>query len=168
MTSLPDAAAATPWGVVASIDYGHVRIGVALSDSQRSIATPHKTYTRRNLQNDADWFRRLTHDCRVTLFVVGLPVHLDGRESGKSLEARKFGQWLAAETGVAVAYYDERFTTVEAEEQLLAAGLTSKRRKARRDMVAAQILLRDFLESGGKSQDSPGPLDDDDFTPRGS
>lgn len=149
-----------PHGVAAGIDYGEVRIGVALSDSLRTIATPFVTYRRQSVSADAQWFRRMVAEQRVELFVVGLPVHLDGRESQQSRAARQFGAWLAETTGVAVSFFDERFTSAQAEEHLRAAGLTAKRRKDRRDMLAAQILLTDFLACGGRSQESPGPLDD--------
>jgi putative Holliday junction resolvase len=79
---------------------------------------------------------------------VGLPVHLDGREGVKAGEARTFGTWLEEITGLPLVYWDERFTTVEAEGHLLAAGLTNKRRKSRRDRVAAQILLQSYLDAG--------------------
>jgi putative Holliday junction resolvase len=147
-------------GVVAAIDYGGVRIGVALSDDRRTMALPHATYVRRSAAADAQWFRRLVKDYQVTLFVVGLPVHLDGRESQESRAARQFGQWLTAETKVPGVLFDERFTSAEAEEELRGRGLTAKRRKARRDMLAAQILLRDFLAGGCQGQEAPGGLDD--------
>ena len=134
-------------GRAAGIDYGDVRIGIAISDSDRTIASPLENYTRRGLEQDATRFRRLVAEEGVTLFVVGLPIHLDGGESPKSREARQFGKWLGEVTGVPVEFYDERFTTVEAEEALLAADLTRKRRKKRRDMLAAQIMLSAYLES---------------------
>jgi putative pre-16S rRNA nuclease len=146
-------------GVVAAIDYGGVRVGVALSDAERTMALPHATYVRRSAAADAEWFRRLVQEYQVTLFVVGLPVHLDGSESQESRAARQFGQWLAAETKVPGVLFDERFTTAEAEEELRGRGLTAKQRKARRDMLAAQILLRDFLASGCRGQEAPGGLD---------
>ena len=68
-------------GRVAAIDYGTVRIGIAVSDSRRTIASPLENYTRRSKEADADYFRRLASDENIALFVVGLPVHLDGRES---------------------------------------------------------------------------------------
>ena len=71
--------------------------------------------------------------------VGGLPGHLSGRESEKSGEARDFGEWLAQTTGLPVRYYDERYTSAQAEELLGAAHLTTKRRQARLDMLAAQI-----------------------------
>jgi putative holliday junction resolvase len=134
-------------GRVAGIDYGDVRIGIAISDPSRTIASPLENYTRRGLEQDAARFRRLVAEEGVTLLVVGLPIHLDGGESQKSREARQFGQWLGEVTGVPVEFYDERFTSVEAEEALLAADLTRKRRKKRRDMLAAQIMLSAYLES---------------------
>jgi putative Holliday junction resolvase len=124
------------------------------------MSLPHATYERREPKADAQWFRRLAGDYAVKLWVVGLPVHLDGRESQKSREARAFAQWLTAETGVPVVFFDERFTTAEAEEELRTRGLTAKARKARRDMLAAQILLRDFLASGCQGQEAPSGLDD--------
>ena len=103
---------------------------------------------------------RLVEEEDIKLFVVGLPIHLDGRESQKSLEARQFGQWLGEVTGVPVEFFDERFTSSEAEQFLLGAEMTSKRRKKRLDMVAAQILLAAYIESGGPGRAEPGALDD--------
>jgi putative holliday junction resolvase len=147
-------------GRVAALDFGTVRIGIAVSDADRTIASPLESYTRGSPAQDAARMRRLASQERIALFVVGLPVHLDGRESPKSREAREFGRWLVEVTGVPVEFFDERFSTAEAERFLLDAELTSKRRKKRIDMVAAQIVLSAFLESGGKGQQEPGPLDD--------
>ena len=105
------------------------------------------------------YFQQLAHEESVLLFVIGLPLHLDGEESQKSHEARQFGAWVAAVTGVPVRYFDERFTSVQAEQELLSAQLTSKRRKRRLDMVAAQIMLAAYLESGDKGA-SQRPLED--------
>jgi putative holliday junction resolvase len=148
-----------PPGRIAGIDYGTVRLGIALSDARRTLASPYENYTRRSPQVDADRLRRLAVEECITLFVVGLPVHLDGRESQKSREARQFGQWLAEITGVPVEFFDERFSTAEAEKVLGAAELTKKQRKARLDKLAAQILLTAYLEAGGATT-TPTGLDD--------
>ena len=136
-------------GRVAGIDYGTERIGIAVSNPERTIASPLENYTRRGLDQDAKRFQRLVADERIVLFVVGLPIHLDGGESEKSIEARQFGRWLAAATGVAVEFFDERFTSREAEQYLLAADMTRKRRKKRMDKLAAQIMLDAYLERPG-------------------
>ncbi len=145
---------------MAGIDFGTVRIGIAISDPERKIASPYENYTRRGERDDVRRFRRLVEEESIRLFVVGLPVHLDGRESEKSREARSFGQWLAETTGVTVQFFDERFSSYQAEEALLAAQLTKKRRKQRLDMLAAQIMLSAFLESGGEGGEASDALDD--------
>lgn len=147
-------------GRVAGIDYGEVRIGIALCDRRRTLASPHENYTLRGPQADAARFRRLVDEEDVSRFVVGLPVHTDGAEGRKAAEARAFGQWLAETTGLPVEYFDERFTTVQAEEHLLGADLTRKRRKARRDMLAAQIMLAAWLEAQDRGKESVRGLDE--------
>jgi putative Holliday junction resolvase len=140
---------------IAGIDYGTVRIGIATADLSVGIAGPYETYNRRSERLDAEYFRRLATEERIGRFVVGLPVHLSGGESQKSREARVFGDWLQQLTGVPVEYFDERYTSAEAEEMLLGAGLTKKRRKERLDQLAAQIMLTAYLEAGAKGQDEP-------------
>jgi putative holliday junction resolvase len=147
-------------GRVAGIDYGTVRIGIAISDPDRTIASPMDNYTRRGRELDAKYFQRLAAEERVSLFVVGLPVHLSGEESEKSREARQFGKWLEELTQLPVVFYDERFTSSEAEQFLLEAEMTKKKRKQRLDKLAAQIMLSAYLESDSKNSESPGALDD--------
>ncbi len=79
---------------------------------------------------------------------MGLPCHVSGAESQKSIEARTFGKWLSRTTELPVTFRDERYTSVDAEQHLQAANLTKKRRKARLDMLAAQIMLSAYLETG--------------------
>jgi putative Holliday junction resolvase len=147
-------------GRIAAIDFGTKRIGIAMSDRGRTIASPYENYERAGEAQDARRFQRLVAEEEVVQFVVGLPVHLDGRESQKSREAREFGRWLQQVTGVPVDFFDERFTSAEAEQFLLDAQMTKKRRRKRMDMVAAQILLAAYLESH-RRDDDPGPLDDE-------
>src|SRR5262245_32792334 len=117
-----------PEGRIAAIDYGTVRIGVALSNASRTLASPHEIYVRRTPELDAEYFRKLAREEAITLFVVGLPVHTTGRESQKSIEAQTFGRWLTETIGVPVEYFDERFTSAFAEQMLQEAGFTKKRR----------------------------------------
>ncbi len=131
-----------------------------MTDPDRTMASPLEIYARRNPQLDAEYFRRLALDERIVLWVVGLPVHLDGRESGKSQEARRFGKWLTGITSLPVEFFDERFSSAQAEELLMAAELTSKKRKQRLDKLAAQIMLSGYLESQTKGQQEPGPIED--------
>jgi putative Holliday junction resolvase len=144
---------------IAGIDYGTVRIGIALADTEVGIAGPYENYTRRSVALDGAYFKVLAREERIERFVVGLPVHLSGRESQKSTEARAFGKWLGETTAVVVEYFDERFTSSEADELLSARKLTKKQRQARRDQLAAQIMLSAYLESGGRGQESVESID---------
>jgi putative holliday junction resolvase len=146
-------------GRIAGIDYGTVRIGIATADLDVGIASPYETYTRRSLALDAEYFRTLAKEERLLKFVVGLPVHTSGNDSQKSQEARQFGQWLAELTQLPVEYFDERYTSLEAEQILSQANFTKKRRKARIDQLAAQIMLSAYLEAGARGQISPEGLD---------
>jgi putative Holliday junction resolvase len=144
---------------IAGIDFGTVRIGIALADTDVGIAGPYENYSRRTLALDADYFRRLATEEQIARFIVGLPVHLSGDESQKSHEARAFGKWLEEVTNVPIEFFDERFTTAEADELLGAEKLTKKQRQARRDQLAAQIMLTAYLESGAQGQNSPGGIE---------
>ncbi|MGY8747815.1 MAG: Holliday junction resolvase RuvX [Pirellulales bacterium] len=137
-------------GRLLGIDYGTVRVGVAISDPSQTIASPLETYTRRNNKLDADYFVDLTRHEKIVGLVVGLPVHMSGDESEKSREAVKFGQWLNESTDRPVIWVDERYTTSMAREMLSQSPLSGKKRKAQLDKLAAQILLATFLESGAE------------------
>ena len=141
------------------VDYGSVRVGLAVSDPDRKIAFPLTTYERRGRDQDKAFFRRVVGEEQIGGLVVGLPVHTDGREGRKAAEARAFGGWLGEVTGLPVVFWDERFTTVEAESALWQAGLTHKKRKERRDRVAAQMLLQAYLDAGCPPEQAPGALE---------
>jgi putative Holliday junction resolvase len=141
------------------VDYGTVRVGLAITDPDRKFAFPLTTYHRRSRDEDAAFFRELVGREEVGGLVVGLPVHTDGREGQKAAEARAFGQWLAEATGLPAAFFDERFTTAQAESALWSAGLTHRKRKERRDRVAAQMLLQAYLDAGCPADEGTGPLE---------
>jgi putative holliday junction resolvase len=141
-----------PPGRLLGVDFGTVRVGLAVCDADRRIASPLETYRRHSPEKDGAFFLKVVAQERIVGLVVGLPIHNDGREGVKAKEARQFGDWLQEITKLPVAYYDERFTTVEAEDALWSAGLTHKQRKERRDRVAAQMMLQGFLEAGCPSE----------------
>ncbi|MGE0755556.1 MAG: Holliday junction resolvase RuvX [Pirellulaceae bacterium] len=159
MNDTPSDPAFPARGRLAGIDYGTVRLGIAVTDPDRAIASPWATHTRRSEALDAAYFQQLVREERVVGFVIGLPVHLSGEESQKSLEARRFAQWLQQTTGLPVQLHDERFSTAEAALLLAGTGLTSRKRKPLRDQLAAQIILASYLE--GHRAQRPQPLDDD-------
>ena len=133
---------------ILGIDPGKVRIGLAISDAERRLASPLTVYTRKDDEQDAKYFRHVVEQEEAGILLVGLPMHTTGREGVQAVAAREFGAKLQAWTGLPVQFWDERFTTRFAESELWTAGLTHKRRKERRDKVAAQMLLQSYLEAG--------------------
>jgi putative Holliday junction resolvase len=146
-------------GRLLGVDFGDVRVGLAVSDPDRKIAFPLATYERRGRDRDVEFFRTLCKSEAIAALVVGLPVHVSGAEGQKAAQARAFGDRLGVATSLPVVYWDERFSTVEAEAALWGAGLTHKRRKARRDRVAAQIFLQAYLDAGCPADPAAGPLE---------
>ncbi len=132
---------------ILAIDPGRVRLGLAISDTERRLASPFTTYTRRSPVQDALYFQRVVEEEEIGAIVVGLPIHEDGSEGVQAKLARVFGAWLQEATGLVVTFYDERFTSFEADAALTDIGLTKKKRIARRDRVAAQILLQTYLDA---------------------
>jgi putative Holliday junction resolvase len=130
------------------VDFGTVRVGLAVSDADRIVASPLQTYAVQNPQVDAVALRTLAGSQGVVGIVVGLPLHTGGEEGTKAREARTFGAWLGSVTGLPVVFWDERCTTAAAEDALWGAGLSHKKRRERRDRVAAQLILQGFLDAG--------------------
>jgi putative holliday junction resolvase len=141
------------------VDYGTVRIGLAITDSDRIIASPLEIRERQGDERDAAYFKQLVEREQVGGLVVGLPIHTTGNEGTKAREARAYGAWLQQVTGLTVVFADERFSTAFAESALWQAGLTHKKRKARRDAVAAQVMLQAFLEAGCPAEIAVKPLE---------
>jgi putative Holliday junction resolvase len=141
------------------VDYGTVRVGLAVTDADRIIASPLEVRERQGEERDAAYFREVVEREQIGGIVVGLPMHTTGREGTKAAEARAFGEWLQRVTGLQVVYADERFTTAFAESALWQAGLTHKKRKAWRDAVAAQMMLQGFIEAGCPAQIETKPLE---------
>lgn len=134
-------------GRLLGIDYGTVRMGLALSDPSQTWVTPLDTYLCRNPRLDGKFFSQLAADERLSGMVVGLPLHCDGQESQKSKEVRAFAKWLEDTTGLPIALFDERFTTAEARRLLAQHELSPKKKKQKLDGVAAHLILSHFLES---------------------
>lgn len=128
-------------------DYGTVRVGIAITTREQTIASPMQNYNRGSEKGDANFFRQLAEDYRAVGIVVGLPIHLSGGESQKSVESQNWGKWLGEVTGLPVAFYDERFTSSIAEDTLELAGVNRRKQKSRVDMIAAQIMLQMFIDN---------------------
>jgi putative Holliday junction resolvase len=146
-----------PAGRVAAVDYGRKRMGIAICDAERIIASP---WPMRQPTGDekaeAAFFKRLVAEEAIVGFVVGLPVHADGSDSKMSVEAERFAVWLGETTSRPVTFQDERYTSVEAAGMLAGLGLSRGKKKARADSIAAHIILTAWMEAHASPRPSDG------------
>ncbi|HEY2784965.1 MAG TPA: Holliday junction resolvase RuvX [Fimbriiglobus sp.] len=135
-------------GRLLGVDFGTVRIGLAVCDPDRIVASALDTHVRKSEADDTAYFQSLVRAERLVGFVVGLPISLNGTEGPKAKEAREFGTWLSTATGLPVVFSDERFTTAAADDALRQAKVRADKRTGKRDRIAAQIILQSFLDAG--------------------
>lgn len=147
-------------GRIAGIDFGTVRIGIAISDPSQTWASPLETYQVRNAELDGAYFCELATREALVGWVIGLPLHTSGQPSKKSNQAVKFGQWITQTTNLPVDWMDERFTTAAAREMLSASSMSGKKKKANLDKIAAHVILASFLESDRAAVDKDHSLED--------
>ena len=130
------------------LDLGSKRIGVALSNSEGTIATPYEVVVRSGDKvRDRRRIRDLVDESEAEIVVVGLPLSLDGGEGPMARRCRAESVQLELALDVPVELWDERFTTVSAERDLLALGLDASKRRRIVDKVAASVMLQAWLDA---------------------
>lgn len=137
---------------ILALDIGDVRIGIAVSDPFGTYALPVETYTRKNIKTDIEYILKIACEKCATKIVCGLPVNFDGSPSIQTDKTGHFIDRLKAVTEIPVETIDERFTTVEAENELInASGMKRKDRKKCVDSLAATYILESYLNSHKKA-----------------
>jgi putative Holliday junction resolvase len=131
---------------ILALDVGQKRIGLAVSDPLGITAQGLKVLTRKDREADLAELLEVAREYQVQEIVVGLPRHLDGRESEQTPAIMDLAQALGDALGVAVTPWDERLTTVEAERVLIQADMSRRRRRRVVDQVAAVLILQSYLE----------------------
>jgi len=134
-------------GRVIGIDLGAKRIGVAVTDALGIAAMPHATIARRGGHRDLDAIAAVVRELDAERVVLGLPLGPDGEVGRAAKSAQTFAERLRAALSVPVDLIDESFSTVEAEEVLLAADLSRARRREVIDRLAAAVILRRWLDA---------------------
>jgi putative holliday junction resolvase len=134
---------------IVGIDLGTKRIGVAVSDGLGLTAQPHATIERKGGVRDLQAIAAVAQAVGAERVVLGLPLDPDGEEGRAAKSARAFAERLQQALGLPVELIDESFSTVEAEEVLLAADLSRARRKQVIDRVAASVILQRWLDARG-------------------
>jgi len=129
------------------LDVGDKTVGIAVSDELGITAQGVSTLERKNLRADLDHLNALCRERGVSQLVVGLPLNMDGSEGPRAATSRKFGDALAAQTGLPVIYQDERLSTAAAQRVLLEADVSRGKRKKVVDKLAAQLILQAWLDA---------------------
>ena len=130
---------------IMGIDYGDARTGVAISDLLCSIVGSTYVVPSRNRKKALADIVKLAKDNMVGEIVVGLPKNMDGTEGVRAELCREFAEILKEATGLPVAMWDERRTTVEAHNILSQHNYHGKKRKDTVDAVAASLILEGYL-----------------------
>ena len=132
---------------VLGIDLGSKRIGVALSNTERTVATPYSVLHRTlNKSKDHQAIKLLAEEWESGLLIVGLPLSLDGSLGPAAKNVLDEIQLLQVNTGLEVESIDERYSTTSAKQSLQAQGISEKEQKMLVDKVAASIILQTWLD----------------------
>jgi len=134
-------------GRVLGVDVGTVRIGLALSDLERIVATPFQTVQARDQQAAIEEISALAAAHQVQALVIGLPLDLDGTEGRAAKRTRRFVERLEARLALPVHWLDERLTSQQATRALLEADMGRAQRKKVIDQVAAALILQSWLDA---------------------
>ncbi|KZY00370.1 MAG: Holliday junction resolvase RuvX [Sulfitobacter sp.] len=139
-------AALPPMQALIGLDLGEKTIGVAVSDSFQSVATPLETVRRKKFGLDAARLAEIIAERRIGGLVLGLPRNMDGSEGPRCQSTRAFARNFDRLAPLPITYWDERLSTVAAERALLEADTTRKRRAEVIDHVAAGYILQGLLD----------------------
>jgi putative Holliday junction resolvase len=140
------AAVLRPMQALMGLDLGDKTIGVAVSDSFLSVATPLETVKRRKFGLDAARLLEIAEARRIGGIILGLPRNMDGSEGPRCQSTRAFARNMMRLTDLPIGFWDERLSTVAAEKALLEADTSRKRRAEVIDHVAASYILQGVLD----------------------
>ena len=133
---------------ILALDIGDVRIGIAVSDPTRTIATPGEVLRRVGWGPDTRRIKALCERYETDEVLSGLPLNMDGSEGFQARKVRDFCAQLE-KAGLTVLFQDERLTTVVAEDALLEDNMSREDRKSTVDKVAAAVILQQWLDAEG-------------------
>ncbi|MBN1550906.1 Holliday junction resolvase RuvX [bacterium] len=129
------------------LDYGTIRIGLAISDQLGLTAQPLGYINAIDKENTISKIRDLIEAWNVSTIVVGLPLNMNGSEGPAAEKVRKFGNHLASELGIPLVYMDERLTSKQAERILIDADIRRIKRRGKKDSISAALVLQTFLDA---------------------
>jgi len=138
---------------ILGIDYGEKRIGMAVSDPLGITAQGLPTIERTNIQDDLQKILNVVREKEVGEIVVGLPKNMNNSLGEKAQAVLNFVALLKKHINIPINVIDERLSTVRANRAMLEGDLSRKKRKSRVDMIAAQLILQDYLDRSSTKKD---------------
>jgi len=129
------------------IDLGEKTIGLALSDTLLTVATPYQTLKRGKFTADATGIETIAAKEGVGGLVIGLPLNMDGSEGPSAQSVRAFARNFSGRSSLPILLWDERLSTAAVQRDMIAADVTRKRRAAAVDKVAAAYILQGGLDA---------------------
>ena len=133
-------------GTVMAFDFGEKRIGVATGETMLKVAHPLTTINAEENEVKFAQIEKLIQEWRPALLVVGLPTHMDGESHLLTNLSKKFAHRLEGRFNLPIVMVDERLSSVEAAQNLSAAGVKGAKQKAILDAVAAQSILQSYFD----------------------
>ncbi|MDP9053301.1 MAG: Holliday junction resolvase RuvX [Acidobacteriota bacterium] len=146
-------------GRILALDLGKKRIGLALSDELGITAQGLETLEREGRRDDIEVLRRMVVEKNVRLILMGDPLHMSGAQSRQGDYTREFARELEYKTGLPIRFWDERWTSREAERTLRGSGIAHGDRKPAIDRLSAVILLQSYLDSAEARMGEAGTED---------
>lgn len=131
--------------VIISVDLGDARTGTAICDKGEILASPLGTIYERDLEKLAETLTETAKERKAEMFVVGLPLNMDGSCGERGEKCKDFAKLLSDKSGLPVELSDERLTTVQAHNALNVTNTRGKKRHGVVDTVAAVMILENFL-----------------------
>ncbi|MFH1837102.1 MAG: Holliday junction resolvase RuvX [Candidatus Omnitrophota bacterium] len=132
---------------IMGLDIGTKNIGVAVSDETCALAQGREVILRKNKEFVVSRVKELLDKFDVKEIIVGLPINMDGTKGKRAEDSIMFAELFKEKLSISVQLWDERLSTKEAEDIMIEADLSRKKRKGKIDMLAAQIILQGYLDS---------------------
>ncbi len=136
---------------ILGVDYGDSRVGLAVSDEMRVLASPLPPLQTGSMRKTIDEVAKIARETGAAVIVVGLPLNMNGTEGPQAGKVRAFGSKLGEVSGAEIVYKDERLTTVQAHRAFDQAGVSKSRRSRLVDSVSAQIILQSYLDAAARA-----------------
>ena len=127
---------------ILALDFGSKRVGIALSDSSKTLASPYKTLENKGKDFIISEIKKICNTNKIEKIVIGIPISLSGKEKAQARKVRAFARFLAQKVALPIVFEDERFTSVIAIRFLKKI----KKKKMPVDQIAAQIILQNYLD----------------------